>query len=174
MDQKHTSKLRRPPPGDHQADFFIPQLYDVGTRDSRNIMDVAVFRLSKRNNRANSLIRYDLSDGFVEVRSGSAGMATIWDYDLVLMAISHLTESMNRYKKDGGEFPSRVFHPHISDILKFCRRGTGGKQRQNLLDTLLRLNTTHISIERKKKKHGETYIISRVCKNSQILVEHAF
>lgn len=160
MDQRCTSTMRSPPLGDHQADFFIPHLCDVGTRDGRNVMDVAICRLSKRNNRSNCLIRYDLSDGFIEVRSGPAGMATIWDYDLVLMAISHLTESMNRYRKEGGEFPSRVFHPHISDILKFCRRNGGGKQRKSLLDALLRLNTTHIAIERRKKKGGETYIVS--------------
>ncbi|QSR35899.1 hypothetical protein CFI10_12985 [Marinobacterium iners] len=55
-DHKCTSTMRSPPPGDHQADFFIPQLYDVGTRDSRNVMDVAVCRLSKRNNRGSATI----------------------------------------------------------------------------------------------------------------------
>ena len=48
-------------------------LYDVGTRDSRSIMDVAVFRLSKRDRRAGEVIRYELPDGHVEVSAGPAG-----------------------------------------------------------------------------------------------------
>ena len=39
------TSLRKKPKGDQQHDFFVPTLYDVGTRDSRGIMDVAVFRL---------------------------------------------------------------------------------------------------------------------------------
>ena len=104
--------LRKPPEGDAQADFFVPLLYDVATKDSRSIMDVAVFRLSKRDRRAGEVIRYELPDGHVEVSSGPAGMASVWDYDLVLMAVSHLTESMNRYREGKGDKPGRVFRPH--------------------------------------------------------------
>jgi len=48
--------VRKPPPGDGQGDFFVPALYDVGTKDSRSIMDVAVFRLSKRDKRVGEVI----------------------------------------------------------------------------------------------------------------------
>ena len=59
------------------------------------------------------MIRYDLPDGgYVEVSSGHYGMASVWDYDLVLMAISHLTESMNRYREGRGEKPGRVYKPN--------------------------------------------------------------
>ena len=64
------SSVRKPPSGDEQADFFVPSLYDVGGRDNRSIMDVAVFRLSKRDKRAGEMIRYELPDGFVEVTAG--------------------------------------------------------------------------------------------------------
>lgn len=79
--------------------IFVPSLYDVGGRDNRSVMDVAVFRLSKKDKRAGELIRYDLPDGYVEVSSGAHGMASVWDYDIVLMMVSHLTEAMNRYRE---------------------------------------------------------------------------
>src|SRR5690606_27641488 len=91
--------VRKPPKGDEQSDFFAPTLYDVSTRDSRSVMDVAVFRLSKKDKRAGELIRYDLPDGYVEVSAGAHGMASVWDYDIVLMLVSHLTEAMNRYRE---------------------------------------------------------------------------
>ncbi len=155
------SSIRKPPKGDNQTDFFIPALYDVGTRDSRSIMDVAVFRLSKRDRRAGEVIRYELTDGYVEVSSGSAGMASIWDYDLVLMAISHLTESMNRFREGKGDKPGRVFRPHVADVLKFCRRADGGKQKDDLVETCIRLNTTHVAMQRTRKaKNGRVVTIS--------------
>ena len=36
---------------------------------------------------------------------GRKGMALVWDYDLVLMGISHITEAMNRYRAGRGESP---------------------------------------------------------------------
>ncbi len=138
------SNIRKPPEGDLQQDFFVPTLYDVGTKDSRSIMDVAVFRLSKKDRRAGEVIRYELPDGYVEVKAGPDGMASIWDYDLVLMMVSHLTEAMNRYREGRGEKPGRTYRPHVSDILKFCRRGDGGKQAEEVENALDRLKGTTI------------------------------
>jgi hypothetical protein len=115
-------------------------------------MDVAVFRLSKKEKRANTIIRYDLPDGFIEVSSGPYGMASVWDYDLVLMAISHLTEAMNRFREGKGEKPPQVFTAHVADILKFCRRDAGGKQKESLKGALMRLYTTVLLVERPTEK----------------------
>ncbi len=156
-----SSNVRKPPPGDAQPDFFVPTLYDVGTKDSRSIMDVAVFRLSKKDRRAGEVIHYTLPDGHVTVSGGAAGMASVWDYDLVLMAVSHLTEAMNRYREGKGEKPGRVFRPHVADVLKFCRRADGGKQKDDLVETCIRLNTTHVAVQRTRKaKNGRTVTVS--------------
>jgi plasmid replication initiation protein len=153
--------IRKPPKGDEQQDFFVPTLYDVGTKDSRSIMDVAVFRLSKKNRRAGEVIHYDLSDGHVTVSAGAAGMASVWDYDLVLMAVSHLTEAMNRFREGKSEKPGRVFRPHVADVLKFCRRASGGKQKDDLVETCIRLNTTHVAVQRTRKaRNGRTVTVS--------------
>ncbi|WP_236709754.1 MULTISPECIES: replication initiator protein A [unclassified Pseudomonas] len=155
------TRVRKPSKGDEQQDFFIPTVYDVGIRDSRNIMDVAVFRLSKKERRAGEVITYELRDGNVKVSAGPAGMASVWDYDLVLMAVSHLTEAMNRYRDGRGEKPGRVFRPHVGDVLKFLRRAYGGKQKDDLVETCLRLNTTHVAVRRNEKgKNGRTITVN--------------
>lgn len=125
------------------ADFFV-STDGLSTKDSRHFMDVALFRMSKRNNRAGEVVRYDLIDGYVEVKAGPDGMASIWDYDIVLMMISHLTESMNLYKRGRGAMPSRLFTPHVSDIMKFCQRGDGGGQSERVESALDRLKGTTI------------------------------
>ena len=150
------SSMRKPPEGDAQPDFFVPALYDVGGRDSRHIMDVAVFRLGKKDKRAGELIRYELSDGFVEVTAGPYGMASVWDYDIVLMMVSHLTEAMNRYRDGKGEKPGRTFKPHVSDILKFARRGDGSRQVDEVAAALDRLKGTTVKSKRGNGNDQET------------------
>lgn len=126
-----------------QVDFFVPA-DSISTKDSRSFMDVALFRMSKREKRAGEVIRYDLEDGYIEVKAGPDGMASIWDYDIILMLISHLTEAMNIYKRGRGVKPGRLFTPHVSDILKFCQRGDGGNQAKRIESALDRLKGTTI------------------------------
>lgn len=145
------SSIRKPPAGDEQIDFFVPGLYDMGNRDSRHIMDVAPFRLSKDQKRAGEVIRYELSDGYVEVKAGPDGMASVWDYDIVLMIVSHMTEAMNRYRDGKGERPGRTFKPHVTDILKFARRGDGTRQLAEIEAALDRLKGTTIKSVRERK-----------------------
>ena len=140
--------LRQPPAGDQQADFFVPSIHDIASKENRSTMDVAIFRLSKKDNRAGAIIRYDLPDGHIEVTSGPYGMASVWDYDIVLMAISHLTEAMNKYHAGLGPKPGRKFRPHVSEILKFGRKGDGGKQSDAIESALDRLASTRIKIVR--------------------------
>lgn len=150
----HSSHTHRASSSDRQANIFVPTLYDVGTRDSRSIMDVAVFRLSKREKRAGDVIRYDLPDGYVEVKAGPDGMASIWDYDIVLMLISHLTDAMNRYCEGKEDKPGRTFRPHVSEILKFCRKGNGGRQIEEVEKALDRLRGTTIKSVRERPAIG--------------------
>ncbi|AEC18843.1 Rep [Pusillimonas sp. T7-7] len=145
------STLRRAPDGDEQQDFFIPSMWDVSAKDSRSLMDVAVFRLSKRDKRAGQTIRYELTDGYVEVTAGPSGMASIWDYDIMLMAISYLTEAMNRHRDGFGDKPTRTVRPSVVDILKFCRRSDGGRQYEEIEHALDRLKNTTLKIVRTRQ-----------------------
>lgn len=154
--EKALSLVRKPPKGDEQADFLVPNLYDVAGRDNRGVMDVAVFRLSKKDKRAGEMMRYELPDGYVEVSAGAHGMASVWDYDIVLMMVSHLTEGMNRYRDGKDAMPGRVFRPHVSDILKFARRGDGSRQVEEIEAALDRLRGTTIKTVRENGKFRTT------------------
>jgi plasmid replication initiation protein len=140
--------LRQAPIGDSQTDFFVPSIHDIASKENRSTMDVAIFRLSKKDSRAGAVIRYELADGHIEVKSGPDGMASVWDYDIVLMAISHLTDAMNKYRAGIGEKPGRHFRPHVSEILKFSRKGDGGRQSEAIEAALDRLKSTTIKIVR--------------------------
>ena len=128
--------------------IFLPLPYDVSPRDNLGTMEYALFRLSKREDRANSIINYHLPNGYIRVSSGVHGMASVWDYDIVLMAISHLNEAMNQHRAGKGEKPGRLFRPRIDDVLRFCKKGKGGSQTEKFLDALVRLSTTHVLIQR--------------------------
>ena len=95
-------KKARKAEADKQLDFFVPALRDIPVKDGVGIMDIAVFRLSKSQTRKGDLIRYHLPDAVVEVASGPHGMATIYDYDIVLMCISHLADAMRRHHAGRG------------------------------------------------------------------------
>jgi plasmid replication initiation protein len=151
---KSSSSLRKVPPGDAQLDFFVPAVYDLATKDTRSTMDVAVFRLSKKDKRPNTTVRCELTNGYVEIASGSAGMASVWDYDVILMAISHLMQAVNQHRAGKGEMPGRVFRPSVAEILKFCRRSDGGRQYDEIEAVLDRLHTTTVKVVRTVKGRG--------------------
>lgn len=153
---KAGSSFRPRTQDDDQPDFLVPSRYELATKDNRGLMDIALFRLSKRDKRAGELIRYNLPDGYVEVSAGAHGMASVWDYDIVLMMVSHLTEAMNRYRNRKGEKPGRVFRPQIRDILKFARRGDGSRQVEEVESALDRLRDTTIKIVRENGKFRTT------------------
>lgn len=134
---------------DALSNFFIPNLAFSGLRDSRSFMDLAIFRLSKTQKKPGEILRYKLPFGYIEISSGSHGMASIWDYDIFIMMTSHLTEATNLYKKGKAIKPSRIFTPTASDILNFCQKGDGSRQYHALEAALSRLQGTIIKVVRK-------------------------
>lgn len=155
-EQLSTSTAMRKVEGDERVDSFGPALNCTGARDIQIIMDVALYRLSKKHKRVGEIHRYDLPDGYVEVSAGAHGMATVWDYDIVLMMVSHLTDAMNRHRDGRADTPGRVFRASISDILKFARRGDGSRQAVEVEAALDRLQSTTIKIVREKGKFRTT------------------
>jgi hypothetical protein len=149
---KHAPRKPRAPNPKGMAPAVVPtqgmlnNIHDVSPKDAMMIMDVALYRLSKRETRPNDSIRYDFDEGYIEVRGGPEGMATVWDYDMVIMATSYFTEAMNKFRKGKGAAPPNLFRPNVNDIMKFCRRGKGGNQHDSLLNGLKRLADTTILI----------------------------
>tara|TARA_B100000965_G_scaffold215949_1_gene180592 strand:+ start:1509 stop:2468 length:960 start_codon:yes stop_codon:yes gene_type:complete len=144
--EERPSSLRPAPANDNQPDFFVPSLHDIPVKDGVGLMDIAVFRLSKSQTRKGDIIRYTLPDAVVEVAGGAHGMATIYDYDIVLMVISYLADATQRYRNGRGEIPSKVFRPHTAEIFKFCRTSKGGDDYTRLEQSLDRLQGTFVKI----------------------------
>ncbi|MEH3145780.1 MAG: replication initiator protein A [Methylobacterium frigidaeris] len=133
-----------------QLSFFAPNIYDAPLKDDINLMDIAPFSLSK--NRRDGVIRYELKDCIITVDgSVSAGLATVFDYDIFLHMVSSLADAVRQYRIDIAkglrvDLPGRVYRPNIAHILRFCRRNSGGKQYKDIEAALDRLQGTRIKI----------------------------
>lgn len=142
--------LRTAPEDDSQLSFFVPNIYDAPIKDDVNLMDVAPFSLGK--SKREGTIRYELKDCIITIDgSASAGLATVFDYDIFLHMVSSLAEEANRYRRALGkglrvDVPARMYRPNASHILKFCRRSSGGKQYKDLEAALDRLKGTSVKV----------------------------
>lgn len=141
--------LRAAPAGDQQLAFFVPAIYDAPIKDDVNLMDVAPFSLSK--NARPGVIHYELKDSLITVEGGAeVGLATVFDYDIFLNMVSYLAEEVRRIKVEEGKglkpsLPPKVYRPSAAQILKFCRRSTGGRQYEEIENALRRLAKTTIT-----------------------------
>jgi plasmid replication initiation protein len=142
--------VRSPPLDDAQLTFFVPSIHDAPIKDDFNLMDIAPFALSKTT--GEGIIRYELKDSIITVEGGAeVGLATAYDYDIVINMISYLADATRQYRVDDSKglqpsLPPRIYRPAASEILKFCRRELGGKQYEDLERALDRLQATRIKI----------------------------
>ncbi|MDH1271205.1 replication initiator protein A [Rhizobium pusense] len=149
--RRRSNSLSRPAPlDDAQLMFFVPTVQDAPIKDDFNLMDIAPFSLSKSGGAG--VIRYELKDSIITIEGGAeVGLATAYDYDIVINMISHLAEATRRYRVDEAKglkptIPPQVYRPAAAEILKFCRRELGGKQYEDLERALARLQATNIRI----------------------------
>jgi plasmid replication initiation protein len=149
--KRQTRRVSRPAPlDDAQLMFFVPSVHDAPIKDDFNLMDIAPFALSKSGGAG--VIRYELKDSIITVEGGAeVGIATAYDYDIVINMISHLAEATRRYRIEESKglkpmLPPQVYRPAAAEILKFCRRELGGKQYDDLERALARLQATNIRI----------------------------
>lgn len=127
--------------------FSLP-LSDISVKDELSLMEVAAFSLSTKPQF--ETIIHQLKNGKITITGSSEyGIATVYDYDIVLYMISHLAYQMNLVKKQAEQgktplLPPRTFMPDITTLLKFCRRPKGGKQYKWVEGALNRLRFTGI------------------------------
>jgi plasmid replication initiation protein len=123
-----------------QLDRFIAFVGDVPFRDDREAMSLPLVSLSKR--KRVQPIEWQSPDGNTWVRvtcSSQHGMATIYDLDVILWAVSQLNEAVERNLPTS---PVLIFHPY--DLLKAIRRDTGGEHYERLKAALTRLRSTTV------------------------------
>jgi plasmid replication initiation protein len=145
IESKDTAK-RPAPANDNQPDFFVPAVQDVPIKDGLDLMDIAVFRLAKSQTRKGDIIRHELPGVTITVAGGAHGMATIMDYDVVLMMVSHLAEQTRLHRQGRAPEPAKFFHPSSVEIFKFCRVNKNAGSYDMLAETLRRLQGTFIEI----------------------------
>jgi plasmid replication initiation protein len=141
-----------------QPDLFLAAISDAPFRDGLDLMSVPIVSLAK--GRRVEPIVFRRGDVSVEVSAPPhIGIATIWDLDVLLWAISQLNDAVDR-----GETPPPTIHAHAYDILKAVKRGTGGREYLGLREALDRLVATTIRTTiRSTSKRGETFgLLERV------------
>jgi len=125
-----------------QFDLFVPYINDLDLREQREAMERPFFSLAKRKRL--KPINYTSPDGsaFVKVQPHQDyGMATIWDADILIWAVSTLQSMKN---SGVNELPRTLtFHPY--NLLKAIHRKTSGREYMRLRESLGRLNSTVIN-----------------------------
>ncbi len=118
-------------------DFFIADIVDWALKDDRHSMEHPFFSLSK--NPDHRIRRYEHNEIRVTIAPGAYGLATIWDKDVLIYAVSQLVEAMNQ-----GRPVSRKVRLKAYDLLVATNRHTGGKNYERLAESFRRLAGTRI------------------------------
>ena len=142
-----------------QLDLFVALAGDVPFRDEREAMSAPLVSLSKRKR---TLIEWQGPSGQSVTVSAAEkyGIATIWDYDVILWAVSQINQAVDA----GLESSPRIFfHPY--DALKATGRDTGGRGYGELKAALHRLRATGVAYESavlkgKRRKQGAFNLLS--------------
>ncbi|WP_082171637.1 replication initiator protein A [Methylobacterium indicum] len=129
---------RPAPEGDSQLELFVSNFVDIVFRDQQDLMENPLCSLGKTPRK--DPIKYQVGDKFVTVTANSeTGMCTIYDHDVLIWAATQIREAQDR----GQETSNRlVFHPY--NLLKSIRRGTSGRDYEDLKAAMRRLVGTMV------------------------------
>jgi plasmid replication initiation protein len=134
--------------GDHllperhpNRDFFIADLVECAVKDDRHSMEHPMFSLSKNPDR--KIRRYEHNGNIVVIAPGAYGLATIWDKDILIYAVSQLVAAINAERKD----LSPTVRLTAYDLLVSTNRHTGGGDYDQLQKAFERLSGTRITTD---------------------------
>lgn len=118
-------------------DLFICDVHDAVLKDIADMMEHPFYALSKKPDKA--IRRYEHNGEWIEVQPSIHGLATIYDKDILIYAISQVMAKLNR-----SEPVSRRVRITTHELLQFANRGTAGKDYQAISEALDRLAGTRI------------------------------
>lgn len=121
-----------------QGELFLCDLGDVPLKDDTASMEHPIFALSTKpdpNER-----HYEHNGNSVTIMPSSRGLATIYDKDILIFAISQIMEAKNR-----GVPYDREARFSAIDFFKFANRMSNGQAYDGLRDALVRLQGTNIA-----------------------------
>lgn len=120
-----------------QLSIFEVSSPDPAWRDNRDAMEYPFLSLQKGRTKS---IEYRKGNAALEVHAPTKfGLASIWDWDLIIFAASHLNAAIEAGLKPS---PCVQFVPY--DCLRQLGRGTGGKDYRELAQSIRRLAATLI------------------------------
>ena len=131
-DDRHLLPARHP-----IQDFFVADLLDWALKNDMHSMEYPLFSLSKKPDITER--HYDYGGIRVTITPSIKGIATIWDKDILIYAISQLAEALNR-----GLIISRTVRLKAYDLLVATNRNTGGEHYKRLEAAFQRLAGTRI------------------------------
>ena len=122
-------------------DFFIADLVEWAVKDDRHSMEHPMFSLAKKPDR--KVRRYEHNGNTITIAPGAYGLATIWDKDIVIYAVSQLVTAINQDRKD----VSPTVRLTAYDLLVSTNRHTGGGDYDQLQKAFERLSGTRITTD---------------------------
>ncbi len=121
-----------------QGDLFICDVQDAILKDIMPQMEHPFYSLSKKPEM--NIRRYEHNGNWLEVVPSVKGLATIYDKDILIYAISQIIAKLNK-----GEKISKTVKINSYDLLRFTNRGTAGKDYKALQSGLERIRGTTIT-----------------------------
>jgi plasmid replication initiation protein len=134
-----------------QLDLFVALVGDIPLRDDREAMSAPMVSLAKR---PPDRMEWSGPSGQKVVITAKHGIATIYDFDVVIWAISQINAGIERGREPGQTITYRPY-----DLLRAIGRGTGGKDYAALKAAIGRLRDTRIetTIRRRHKDRNEDF-----------------
>lgn len=122
-------------------DLFIANLVEWAVKEDRHSMEHPMFSLSKKPDR--KVRRYEHNGNTITIAPGAYGLATIWDKDIIIYAVSQLVAAVNQNRKDVGLTVRLTAY----DLLVSTNRHTGGGDYDQLQKAFERLSGTRITTD---------------------------
>lgn len=120
-----------------QLDMFTVTALDPPLRDNRDVMEYPFLSLQKKRVKP---VEYETREIRISVAADSrVAIASIWDWDLIIFAASHLNDAIEAGHKVS---PRIRFVPY--DALRQMGRTTGGRDYKELAQAIRRLRLTTV------------------------------
>ncbi len=132
-----------------QHDLFICDVADAVLKDLIPQMEHPFYSLSKKPE--TRIRRYEHNGNWLQVVPSVKGLATIYDKDILIYAISQIFAKLNV-----GEKVSKRIKINTHDLLIFTNRGTAGKDYKALVEALERIRGTTITTNIHSQDNIET------------------
>lgn len=137
---KNLTEVLKEVPDRYIADLFLDSILDAPVKDDMRLMAYPFFSLSKVP-RFDPIVYIDQNTNqTIRVTAGERGIATIYDKDVIMYAVSLVVDQMNK-----GLAVDRTIQFNAYDLLKLTHRGTGGASYERLFDAMFRLRSTTIT-----------------------------